>query len=224
MRRRRERSLSEFAYKQLRRQIIFQDLEPGQTVDLASLARELKVGRTPIREAVQRLAQEGLVRVLPRKGILVSEMSVDTLRQVFEARAPVEEQVARCAAMHAEPAHLERMREALSSVERLIQEKQFRALVEADEHFHVSLAQAAKNPLLRGMLATLYGLAIRFWYVTLPQRPAEDIKKEMALHVQVLEAVQQADCDKAAKAMLKIVGGFPHRVAGIWTGAVHPRT
>jgi len=210
--------LSELAYSEIRKRIIFQDLESGQTIDEMSLTRELKLGRTPIREAVQRLAREGLLKVLPRKGILVSELSLDTLRQVFETRSPCEAQIARLAALRAEASDIERMEEALSGVDQLIDEKRFRALLEADERFHLSLADAAKNPLLRGVLVTLYGLGIRFWYVTLAQRPPEDVKKEMALHREVLIRVHERDPEKAAQAILTAIGGFPDRVADMLRG------
>ena len=163
----RESLLSEIAYSEIRKRVIFQDLPSGQSINEMSLVRELKLGRTPVREAVQRLAREGLLKVLPRKGILVSELSVDTLRQVFEARAPCEAQVARCAALRGEPSDIDRMEKALFGVDHMIEERQFRALVEADEQFHLAVADAAKNPLLRGIVSTLYGLGIRFWYMTL---------------------------------------------------------
>lgn len=218
MRPKRPELLSEVAYAELRRRIIFQDLEPGQALDEMSLARELKVGRTPIREAVQRLAREGLVKVLPRRGILVAEMGLDTLGQVFEARSPCEEQIARCAALRADATEIQRMRESLAEVNQLIDEKRFRALVEADERFHSALAEAAKNPLLRGVLMMLYALGIRFWYSTLPHRPAADIKQEMALHSSVLDAVEQRDPDRAGQAMMAAIGGFPDRVADMVRG------
>jgi GntR family transcriptional regulator, rspAB operon transcriptional repressor len=211
-------SLAGAAHREIRRRIIFGDLRGGETFNVPALARELKVGRTPLREALQRLAREGLVRILPRKGILVADLSFDTLRLVFEARAPVEEQVARCAALRAEPADVERMRATLEPVERLIDQKQFRALVDADDGFHRALAGTARNPLLSQMLETLYALGIRFWYVTLAQRPPDDIKAEMALHREVLEAVAEHDPDKAAHAMLTAIGGFPYRVGEVLGG------
>ena len=183
-----------------------------------SLARDLKLGRTPIRETVQRLAREGLLKVLPRKGILVSELTLDTVRQVFEARSPCEAQIARLATLRAEALDIERMQEALSGVDQLIDEKRFRALLEADERFHLSLSEAAKNPLLRGVLVTLYGLGIQFWYVTLAQRPPEDVKTEMALHREVVIRVHERDPEKAAQAILTAIGGFPDRVADLLRG------
>lgn len=211
--------LSDVAYTTIRRKIIFQELEPGRVLDEKSLARSLALGRTPIHEAIQRLAREGFVRVFPRRGVFVAEMSLDTLRQVFEARSPCEEQVARCAALRADAADMERMRVSLAPVDQLIDEKRFRELVEADEQFHLALADAGKTPVLRGILVPLYGLSIRFWYWTLPHRPPDDIKHEMALHADVMKAVEMHDPDKAAHAILTAIGGFPDRVAHMLRGA-----
>lgn len=199
---------------------MFHELRGGQSIDELSLARQFEFGRTPIREAVQRLARDGLLRIIPRKGIIVAELSIDTLRQVFEARAPCEAQVARLAAVRAEPADIEKMEEALAGVEQLIEENRFRELLEADERFHVALADASKNALLREMLSALYALGIRFWYMTLPQRPIGDIKKEMALHRKVVETIRERAPEKAAQAMRTAIGGFPERVADVIRGDV----
>src|SRR5882672_4977050 len=135
-------SLAELAYTKLRRQIIFQDLRGGQTLDELSLSRQLKIGRTPVREAMQRLGREGFLRVIPRKGTIVSEPGFDTMRQMFEARSPCEAQVARLAALRAEPDEIARMEAALADVDRLIDKRRFRELLEADELFHLTLGAA----------------------------------------------------------------------------------
>jgi DNA-binding GntR family transcriptional regulator len=211
-------SLSDVAYTQVRRKILFHELRAGDPVNEASLARQFELGRTPIREAVLRLAREGLLRIIPRKGIIVTELNIDTLRLVFEARSPCEAQIARLAALRRESADIESMEKALSGVEQMIEERRFRDLLEADERFHMALADAAKNPLLREMISTLYGLGIRFWYATLAQRPPSDISQEMSLHREVLEGVKVCDCERTAQAMLAIISGFPDRVAGLIRG------
>jgi DNA-binding GntR family transcriptional regulator len=205
-------TLAELAYLELRRRIVFQDLPAGEVLDERSLVRALGLGRTPIREAVQRLQREGLVKVFPRRGVLVADMSLETLRQVFETRAPVEVQVARCAALRADRSDVERLQATLAPVDDLIAARDFRGLVEADEAFHLALADAARNPLLRAIVADLYGLGIRFWYSTLDRRPPADITSEMALHREVLRAVEERNADKAAQAMLDVVGTFPEKV------------
>lgn len=216
----RNRPLSELAYRELRRRIIFQDFPGGLALDEMSAARALKLGRTPVREAIQMLARDGLVKVYARRGTFVSEMSLETLRQVCETRAPIEEQVARRAALRAEAADIEKMRHALAGVDTLIEQRRFRDLVEADERFHLALAGAARNPLLQELVVKLHGLAIRFWYPTLTQRPPDDIREEMALHRHVLAAVEEHDPDKAAKAMLVLAGGFFNRVTEILKGTI----
>jgi len=183
-----------------------------------SAARALRLGRTPVREAIQMLARDGLVRVYARRGTFVSEMGLEVLRQVCETRAPIEEHVARRAALRAEAADIGKMRGALAGVNALIDQRLFRNLVEADERFHLALAEAAKNPLLQELVVKLHGLAIRFWYPTLTQRSLDDIREEMALHQHVLAAVEDRDPDKAAQAMLTLVGGFFHRVTEVLKG------
>lgn len=213
-------SSAELAYTLVRRKILLAELPAGQSVNEAELARQFDLGRTPIREAVLRLAREGLLRIIPRKGIIVSELNLDTLRLVFEARSPCEAQIARLAALRSEPADIEAMERALEGVEGMIDRREFRSLLEADERFHLALADAAKNPLLRQMSTTVFGLGIRFWYATLPQRPAGDIKGEMALHREVLDAIKARDPERTAQAMLTVISGFPNRVTDLVRGPV----
>ncbi len=211
-------SLSNTAYTQVRRKILFQELRAGDSINELSLARQLKLGRTPIREGVLRLAREGLLRIIPRKGIIVTELNIETLRLVFEARSPCEVQIARLAALRSEPSDLKAMEQALAGVEQMIEKRRFPDLLQADERFHMSLADAARNELLQEMHRVVYGLGIRFWYATLPQRPPADLKKEMALHRDVIDGIKRRDPDKTAQAMLAIIADFPERVADLIRG------
>lgn len=210
--------LSTLAYAQMRRKIFFHELRAGETINELSLAQDLTLGRTPIREAILRLAREGRLRIIPRKGIIVTELNIETLRLVFEARSPCETQIARLAALRRDSRDVAALEASLAGVEQMIEQKRFRDLLEADERFHMRLADAARNPLLRDMLSTVYGLGIRFWYATLPQRPPGDIKKEMALHRKVIQAVKRRDPEQATRAMLVIIAGFPDRVANLIRG------
>lgn len=209
--------LSEVVYREIRRKIIFQEFKSGQVLNEVLIAQKLGFGRTPVRESLQRLAREGLVQVFARRGIFVSEMSLEQLRHVFEIRAPIEEQVSRRATLRADANDIEKMREALSDVDALIEQRRFRDLVDADERFHFALADAAKNPLMRDVVANLYGLGIRLWYATLPYRSLDDVRAEMALHKEILIAVEMKRPEKAAEAMLTLVEGFPNRVTEIFS-------
>lgn len=205
-------SISQIAYAVVRRMILCNELKGGQAIDESYLARQCELGRTPVREAVQRLAREGLLRVIPRRGLVVTELSVETLRQVFEVRSSCEVQVARLATIRAEASDIEAMELALAGTERMIVERRFDDLFEADERFHIALASAAGNPLLGDILARVYGLGIRYWYVTLPQRRAAAVREEMALHDEIVNAIKARNPERAIRAMQTIIDDFPDRI------------
>lgn len=215
MKRSEQVSIAEQAYRAVRRKILLNELRAGQAIDETSLAALIQIGRTPIREAVHRLSREGLLRVIPRKGIVVTELSIETLGQIFEVRSSCEVQAARLAALRATSTNIDAMEQALEGMERMVADKRFRELFEADERFHSALAEAADNPLLRDMLKTLYGLGIRFWYITLPQRQLGDIKREMGLHRDILRAIKARKPSRAGELMLSIIEGFPDRIVDL---------
>ncbi|MEE3092729.1 MAG: GntR family transcriptional regulator, partial [Pseudomonadota bacterium] len=92
------RSLSDQAYEGLEEMIVTLHLEPGAVLSEAELSEQLGIGRTPIREALQRLAREGLVLILPRKGILVSEINPGKQLLLLEVRRELERLLARSGA------------------------------------------------------------------------------------------------------------------------------
>src|SRR5689334_25339402 len=106
-----ERSLSERAYADLEEMIVTLKLAPGAAVSEQELAQRLGIGRTPIREALQRLAREGLVTILPRKGILVSETDPRKQLLVLEVRRELERLLCRSGAQRASEEQRQRFRE-----------------------------------------------------------------------------------------------------------------
>src|SRR6478752_2905894 len=99
-----EASLTDRAYSDLEALIVTLKLAPGSAVSEAALSKRLGIGRTPIREALQRLARERLVTILPRRGIIVSEINVKSQLRLLEVRREVERLIARSAARRALPA------------------------------------------------------------------------------------------------------------------------
>src|SRR5690625_3012612 len=94
-------SLTEQAYRQLEEMVVTLQLAPGAVLSEAHLAKELSIGRTPVREALQRLAREGLIVILPRRGILVSEINVKRQLRLLEVRRELERLMARASALRA---------------------------------------------------------------------------------------------------------------------------
>ncbi len=207
-------SLAEYAYASVKEKIIFHEFKGGDAIDELMLAKDLELSRTPVREAVQRLAQEGLLRIIPRKGVLVTELTLDLMRQVFEARSPCEVQIVRLAAKRATEDEIKEMSDALAEMNSLIPERRFKELLEADMKFHMALARAAKNRLLYEMFEKVYSLGLRFWYLALLEKSVSEVRQEIALHMTLLKAVKAKDPDAAALAVLAAIDEFPERISG----------
>jgi GntR family transcriptional regulator, rspAB operon transcriptional repressor len=162
------RRQSDAVYDELRRLIIRTELDPGAPIEEAALMKRLGVGRTPLREALQRLAQEDLIRNVPRRGYFVTETSAADLLQVFEVRQSLEKLSARLAAERAGPAHLaeyERMLgEARLGVTGGNEDMDWNLAI--DEWFHQLLARASGNAYLVGAINRYYALSVRVHYLS----------------------------------------------------------
>ncbi len=191
---------AERAYELLKSKIIRLELTPGAVLHETELQRKLGVGRTPLREAVQRLAHDRFVVVLPRRGTFVADISIGDLRHIWEVRLPLEGHCARLAA--------ERMsREEVSALQGLVRRAEevagsgdFHAIGEADRVLHEALAAATGNPYLRDTVHRLYALTQRIWYYT--RNRAAD--KDAVMHIEwraVVEAIRKRDPEAAERSM-----------------------
>ncbi|NIV36357.1 MAG: GntR family transcriptional regulator, partial [Anaerolineae bacterium] len=127
--------LSDKAYQLIRHKIITLELPPQSAIDEQSLMHDLQVGRTPIREALQRLAAEGLVFLAPRRGMFVSEISITDLQKIFELRMVLEGFSARLAAERATDNQLAAMEGLMRELDRT-RDQDGKALMAIDEQFH----------------------------------------------------------------------------------------
>lgn len=187
------------AYFLLRQMIVSLKLEPGSFVDEKSLSTQLGIGRTPVREALLRLADQRLVEIMPRKGTLVTPIRLQDMRSVEEVRWHFESLATRWAAERISP-------EDLREMECLIDDAETGAFVgipdwdvEVDRSFHLLLARAAKNPFLAEPLARLYDHSVRLLYATrTTMAPAIE---ELPEYRQILEAIAAGSPDDAEAAM-----------------------
>jgi DNA-binding GntR family transcriptional regulator len=203
-------SLSRLAYQRLADLIITLRLAPGAAINETALMEELKLGRTPVREALQRLAYEGLVELRPRRGASVAGLSILDLQQLFELRRLTEGSAAALAADRATLADLAAMRDALAELDRLEPDSSPEAYIAVDRAFHRALGRAAHNRFLEETLNRLYNLNLRLWYLALhkigPMRQAVDE------HRQILEAILEHDGPKAEAAMRGHITSFQKRI------------
>ncbi len=195
-------SLSQKAYETIKQEIVSLKLAPGAVINEASLREELGLGRTPIREALQRLAQEKLVLIVPRRGMFVSEIGITDLQKLFEARLVCEPFAVRQAARRGTPAHWAQMAAALAGGDAADNEK----LIAIDEQCHQIIYEAADNQFLRDSLSTMYALSLRLWYFSLSQ--IGNMQDAVLEHRLIMNALVAKDGDEAARLMEKHIRAF----------------
>ena len=159
-------SLAEQAYRSIRELIVSLELRPGASIDERALMERLDIGRTPVREAVRRLAQENLVEVFPRRGMFVTSVEIRDLARLTEVRAVLESDAARLAA---ERASGEERRELAALIEELRTPgaRDGRELIALDERIHRSVYRGTHNAFLEATLEEYFVLALRIWYLAL---------------------------------------------------------
>ena len=187
-------SLAERAYRRLEELIVTLQLSPGAVVSEQALAERLGIGRTPLREALQRLARERLIVVLPRRGIIVSEVNVRTQLRLLEARREVERLLARSAARRATEAQRERFRRVADEMEAAARSNDDKAFLRLDQEFNHLVLESAQNEFAAGAMTLMNGLARRFWYIHYKQ--AADMPLTARQHAEIARAI--ADGDKKA--------------------------
>ena len=170
------RSLREEAYEAIKHRIITCAFKPGEYLNEAQVSELLDIGRTPVRQALDRLMHEGMVEVLPRKGVVVRPVSPDEVLQIIEVRLLNETYCARLAAERADGGDIEAMAEILTRARTATQDRDVEQMMLADREFHVAIARAAKNAVLAEMLRNLHERSLRFWFISLnaPDHHADD--------------------------------------------------
>jgi len=190
---------SDKAYEQLKQLIVQCELEPGTLIDERELMERLGVGRTPLREALQHLAQENLVDIVPRRGIFVAEASATDLAHVFELRTHLEGLAVQLAARRATPRHIAALEQFLTEAAAEADCDDLQWNLETDRRFHELIAEAAGNPYLQQMLDRLYNLAVRLLYLSMTRMTL--IREELSTYRTIVDAIEAHDEEKAEEAI-----------------------
>jgi DNA-binding GntR family transcriptional regulator len=190
-------TLTEKAYRALEEEIVTLRIPPGSVVSEAILSRRLGVGRTPVREALQRLARERLVVIMPRRGVVVSE--IDPVRQlrVLEARREIERFLARSAAVRATVVQRARFREIAASMDEAALRADDIAFMRLDRAFNLLVLDSARNEFAAAAMSLMNGLSRRFWYVHYKQ--VADLPLAARLHATIARAIADGDPDTAGE-------------------------
>jgi DNA-binding GntR family transcriptional regulator len=199
------RSQGERAYLLIRDQIVTLRLAPGSVIEEAKLKEELGLGRTPIREALQRLAHENLVTFVPHRGTFVSDINLTDLHRLTEVRTEIEGYAARLAADRATAGDREQM-QALMAELSTIDEADVQPLIRLDQRIHRLVYQATRNAFLQAMLEETFNLSLRIWFLGLDR--GVRLKQAVEEHRRLLDAIVRRDADAAESVMRQHVTGF----------------
>jgi DNA-binding GntR family transcriptional regulator len=194
------------AYVQLRDRIVTLRLAPGTVIREDELMRELGVGRTPLREAVKRLALENLVAVQPRRGTFVSAVEAADIVNINEVRAELEGYAAALAAQRLDDDHRAAAQALLREVEELGETGDQDWLMRFDERIHRFTWEATGNPYLIQTLERYFTHSLRIWYLVLDRLPG--LGHAVHDQAQLVEALLAGDAEHARELMREHVLDF----------------
>ena len=199
------RSQSEDAYLRIRERIVSLEMPPGSVVEESRLRDELELGRTPIREALQRLALENLVRSVPHRGTFVTTVNITDLARITEVRVVLESHAARLAAERCTAGDRIAMAELLERLRSKHITDQ-RELMRLDQQIHRQIYRSARNAFLEATLERYLNLSLRLWYLVIDHEVR--LREAVQEHIDLLEAILDGDGDRADQCMQRHVTGF----------------
>jgi len=204
-------SLRDLAYEAIKHRIITCAFKPGEYVNEAHVSAGLGLGRTPVHQAIDRLMLEGMVEVIPRKGVIVKPVSRDEGMQIIETRLIVEPQGVRLAAERADETDIAALSDTLARAQQWTAVRNVEQMMLLDREFHLVLARAARNDVFADILRRLHERSLRFWFISLTAPDHhETVQQE---HRVILQAIRDRDLAAAETAMRDHITSFRKNVA-----------
>lgn len=193
---------SDQAYDAIEAMITFQELAPGRMLSESILMDLTGFGRTPVREALQRLARQRMVDIHPSRGVFVAPISVEAQLKLLELRRTLENLAVRLATHRASTDQKEAMLLLVDDLELVDKSdvREFEVLLKQD---HEIIAASTGNDYLRAALAPLQGLSRRFWFAHL-EHPETELAQATQLHTDILRAVCHGDENEAGEAAQRL--------------------
>jgi DNA-binding GntR family transcriptional regulator len=204
-------SLADQAYVALRDLIVTLELAPGALVKEPGLVAQLGIGRTPVREALRRLAQERLIEVYPRRGMVVTTVDVRDLARLCEVRLSLEPEAARLAAERATQADLDEIAELLTELAAR-RRRDDRSLIALDRRIHTAIYRASHNHFLAETLEEYYTHALRIWMLGLEKT---GLKAAVHEHADLLGAILRGNGQRAFELMRTHVERFEEEMRDV---------
>jgi DNA-binding GntR family transcriptional regulator len=205
--------LAERAYAELRDRIVRLQIPPGAPIDEDLLGKQLEMGRTPVREAIKRLALENLVNVFPRRGTFASEINITDLAHISEVRTQLEGHAAYRAAQRITEAQQEELRELLTELGHSQGSDDVEALMALDARVHRFIYRCAGNPYLEETLGRYFNLSLRIWHLVLDRLP--HLFTRVHEHDDVLHAIAAGEADDAREILARHIATFEQEIRAV---------
>ncbi|MCI3208255.1 MULTISPECIES: GntR family transcriptional regulator [Pandoraea] len=192
------------AYQLLRERIVSLEMHPGDDIDEQALVDELGISRTPLREAMIRLAAEGLISLLPNRGARVSSMDIPQLQEHLEAFELAQRATTRLAALRRTAADLERIEALVVAFEKAHDRQDVNGMIDGNWELHIAIGNACGNRVLSKIYANLLTENLRIArlamsYETFPTQDARQahLNKILEEHREILDAMRERDAERA---------------------------
>ncbi len=205
--------LADRAYNDLRDRIVTLRIAPGAPIDEDVLGGELGIGRTPVREAIKRLALENLVTVFPRRGTFASEINITDLADISDVRMQLEGHAAYRAAQRITPAQQAELQELQDELERSQGSDDTAALMGLDTRVHRFIHRCAGNPYLEDSLGRYFNLSLRIWYLVIDRLP--HLFARVHEHGDLLRAIADGDADDARAIIAEHIETFEREIRAV---------
>jgi DNA-binding GntR family transcriptional regulator len=195
---------------ELRDRIVTLRIAPGEPIDEDRLGQELAMGRTPVREAIKRLALENLVTVFPRRGTFASEINITDLAHVSDVRAHLEGHAAYRAAERVGETQREQLDELLEELQRARGSEDMEELMALDARVHRFIYRCTGNPYLEETLTRYLNLSLRIWHLVLDRLP--HLFARVHEHADVLRAIAAGEPERARDILTEHIATFESEI------------
>ena len=192
-------SLAENVYLILKTKILEMELRPGETLLIQTIARDLDISRTPVREALVRLRQEGLVEDAPGRKMKVCTLSTKDIWEIYQIREGLEGMASYIAASQANSKHIKMLENDIRLSVEATNNENYELFFENDNNFHKHIIEITGNTQMKNILEKLSSRIERIRYVTILSR--DRIQNSKREHTNVLECIKKKDSSGARDAM-----------------------
>lgn len=201
------------AYTLIEGRIVQIKYPPGYVLSEQQLCEELGISRTPVREALRRLAVDKLLEILPRKGAFVTNVEVKEYLHLLDLRQQIERFAAARAAKRSTEVQREKMRRLIVELREGMMVPEQAVFLHADREYKDLIVEASRNPFVANIIAPMHAHSRRFWYFYRAQWRENEAETAIKYHLQVMEAVAAGDLDATDRAVQELfvyLEGFAH--------------